>query len=178
MQRKDSGVTLIELIIVLSIMLILVGAFIPSFSKIIDSTRQQTSLQSLHRITQYARTKAITQGFIVTVCGSTNGSECTKHWNNAEVLVFHDANNNHQYDEEETLYQQLNITSNTIEWRGSNRAYMRYHPRGYLLDWGRYTYCPSNKNTQHKQLVFNRMGRAYLNSPTTEELNDKGICQT
>ena len=176
MLRKDSGVTLLELLITLSIIFVLT-AFAPGFSKLIAKTQQETSLQSLYRISQFARTKAVTQGLVVTLCGSNNGSECTKHWQNSEVLVFHDINNNHEYDDGDTLFQQRNITESNIEWRGSNRNYMRFHPKGYLMDWGRYTFCADNEKIQKKQLVFNRMGRAYINTPTQEELSNSNLCQ-
>lgn len=169
------GFTLLEVLVTLSIIVLLSALSAPIFSSI-EKNRQLSALRRLYQINQYARSLAINRNQVITLCGTTDGAVCTKEWDNASVLVFFDENDNHQLDTDEILYQNQQFSDSLIHWRGSNRDYMRYHPKGYLFDWGRYTYCPNDDSTNAHQLVFNRMGRAYKKTADSAYLSEKSLC--
>ena len=169
------GFTLLEVLVTLSIIILLSALSAPIVSNI-EKNRQLAVLRSLYQINQYARSLAINRNQVITLCGTTDGAACTKEWVDASVLVFFDVNDNHVLDIDETLYRNQHFADSLIHWRGSNRNYMRYHPKGYLLDWGRYIYCPNNDSTSAYQLVFNRMGRAYKKIADSSYLSEKSLC--
>ena len=73
---EQSGFTLIELIITLSILTILVTLAVPSFQNLIASSRISTTTNDFHASLAYARSEAIRRGQRVTVCVSTDGVQC------------------------------------------------------------------------------------------------------
>jgi type IV fimbrial biogenesis protein FimT len=75
MSHFNSGFTLIELMIALSIVIILMAIGIPSFQSIITSSNISAESNALLGDLQYARSQAIKQGLPVRVCAAnTNGS--------------------------------------------------------------------------------------------------------
>ena len=166
------GFTLVELLVVVSILLIL-GLNIPNISNTIEKNRLETALRQLNHLVQFTKISAIKNKKIITLCGSIDGKACIKDWHHAAILIFDDKNKNHQRDSDEQLYKNVSLDHNIIiEWRGSNRPYMRYDPRGFLLDWGRYTFCSKNKE-RSLQLVLNRAGRSYRSTINATELKKK-----
>jgi type IV fimbrial biogenesis protein FimT len=90
-----SGFTLLELITVMSIAAILMAIGVPSYRSVTTSSRMSTEINSLWADMQFARSEAMKQGLPVTVCVSTNGSDCTgsAHWHGGWI-AFSDSNRN------------------------------------------------------------------------------------
>ena len=177
MKNTHLGFTLVELMMVISILMTL-GLSAPSFHRLITSHKDKTSLDNLYRLSQYAHSLAITEGKTITVCGSKDGINCIKNWKKANVVVFSDSNNNKKIDSSDHIFKSMAVSSTTVRWRGSNRNYMRFHPEGYAIEWGRYSICPHDSNNHTvKQLVFNRMGRAYQKSVALSEKKYQKLCK-
>ena len=70
--RKSSGLTLIELMVVLAIAAILVTLAVPSFTRLIKSTTISNSVNTFMADLRYARSEAVRLGGIVTMCRSDN----------------------------------------------------------------------------------------------------------
>jgi len=174
-RSSKAGFTLIELLMAIAISIILGLLSLRSFDYL-DKTRQDTELRRLYQLAQLARSTAINQQKVITLCGTVDGYECTKDWQGAEVLIFHDQNKNRRLDDEEYLLKKMATGDAVVHWRGSNRRFMRFHPEGYLMDWGRFTYCPKHKKEKPRQLVFNRRGRGYFTEAARGYLDNKGIC--
>lgn len=172
---SHAGFTLIELLIALTISLLLGLLSFQSFSYL-ETTRQQTELRRLYQLSQLARSTAVNEQKVITLCGAGKDLVCTKDWQGTSILVFHDQNKNRQLDSNEQLLKKIATGNALIHWRGSNRRFMRYHPEGYLMDWGRFTYCPRDKKTKPRQLVFNRRGRGYFTEASQGYLQEKKLC--
>lgn len=170
------GFTLIELLTVIAILSIL-GAFTPKLFPLLQSSKNDAALRKLYQLSQYTRQKAITRGKTIILCGSHNSQTCSKDWNQANVLIFEDTNKNYQLDNNETLFIKENFKGQKISWRGSNRAYMRYHPEGYLLEWGSYTICPNDEDLWVEKLILNRSGRAYKKKIPINEHKKTSACK-
>ncbi len=71
------GFSLIELLVALTIGIILVGIAAPQFSAIMQKQQASSEINNLLNDMQYARSEAIKQGQLVTLCASSNGTSCS-----------------------------------------------------------------------------------------------------
>jgi type IV fimbrial biogenesis protein FimT len=89
---------MIELLTVVSIVGILLGIGVPSFRYVTTSNRVSAEVNALLSDMQFARSEAVKQGQMVTVCPSTNQNQCDANsttWQNGWI-VFSDINGNQQ----------------------------------------------------------------------------------
>lgn len=100
--RKDSGFTLIELMVTVTVAAVLLGVGIPSFTQLIKNNRKTTVVNSLVTDIHKARAEAYARNQRVVLCqgnGSTaapdcaGGGEWTQGW-----IAFVDANTNGNFD--------------------------------------------------------------------------------
>jgi len=74
---QQAGFTLIELMIVITILAIFVVVGVPNFQNLIGDNRLSTQANSLVSSLQLARSEALKLRTPVTVCRSTNGTSCS-----------------------------------------------------------------------------------------------------
>jgi len=102
--KSNSGFTLIEIIVVLTIIGIIMGMTVPAMRNFLQ--RQQLSSQSQDFFTavNLARSDAIRRGKRVTICQSPDSATCTVlgNWDQGWI-VFADPNNNATVDAGEEL---------------------------------------------------------------------------
>jgi type IV fimbrial biogenesis protein FimT len=92
-----AGVSLMELLIVLTIAAVLMGVGGASYKSITTSYRISGEINGLLGDMQYARSEAIKQGQNVVICVSTTGTDCTAgntNWNQGWI-VFVDTTGTH-----------------------------------------------------------------------------------
>ncbi|HEY1898544.1 MAG TPA: GspH/FimT family pseudopilin [Steroidobacteraceae bacterium] len=90
-----TGVSLLELMVVLTIVAILLGVGTSSYKSITASYRISSEINGLLGDMEYARSEAIKQGENAVICVSTTGTDCTANnvnWN-LGWIVFLDPNN-------------------------------------------------------------------------------------
>lgn len=120
------GITLVELLVVLTIAAIVVSTAVPSFTWSISSYRISSQVNGWIGDLQYTRAEAIKRGQTVTLCASQNGSSCTTSTSNWQSgwIVFADANGNATVDGgEAVLRAQAPLTGgNTFSADNSVRA--------------------------------------------------------
>ncbi len=93
---RMTGVTLIEMMMVITVAAILMGIGVPSYRYVTTSNRVSTEVNDLLGDMQFARSEAIKEGQSVTVCPSSNGTSClagTTTWQQGWI-VFSDVNGN------------------------------------------------------------------------------------
>ncbi|WP_462328776.1 GspH/FimT family pseudopilin [Thiohalocapsa halophila] len=74
--RRSRGVTLVELMITISVLVILTTIGIPSFSTLIHNNRVARVANDLTLAMTLARSEAVKRGAPVRVCASANGVDC------------------------------------------------------------------------------------------------------
>jgi type IV fimbrial biogenesis protein FimT len=97
---QQAGVTLVELLTVMVIVVILMAIGVPSFRYVTTANRMANEMNSLVLDLQYARSEAVREGQYVTVCiaGSTGSSPAcaglaTTTWQKGWI-IFSDLSNN------------------------------------------------------------------------------------
>ena len=101
--RGARGFSLVELIVVMTIVGIVIGIAVPSYKYVTNSNRVSSEVNQLLGDMQYARSEAVKEGAPVTVCPSTNATTsstptCTgaATWNTG-WMIFSDVQGTGQF---------------------------------------------------------------------------------
>jgi type IV fimbrial biogenesis protein FimT len=131
-----TGFTLPELLIVLLITSILLSIGIPSFRYVTTANRISSEVNGLLGDMQYARSEAIKQGLPVTVCASTNQTQCdggaAPAWQHGWI-TFLDTNGNQQVDAGEAIIRAQVPFSSTDTFLPDNGTFgaVTFNREGY-----------------------------------------------
>lgn len=94
--KMQSGMTMIEMMVVMAVVGILLGLGVPSYRYVTNSNRMSAEVNALLGDMQFARSEALREGRTVSVCISSTGTSCssgsTYTWQSGWV-VFSDLNN-------------------------------------------------------------------------------------
>lgn len=155
-----NGFTLIELMVVLLIFSSLSMVAVPSFLQF--QQRQATSIKAIKvkRMLEFARNIAITKNKEVKVCLVTSDYRCTKE-NGNRLLLFHDQNNNHQWNEEDQKYRDISVGSLALKLSVSGgRRYIRFKPTGESKESGNIQVCDKKADNDYgRQVIVFRSGQ-------------------
>jgi len=109
--KKNKGFTLVEILVVASIISITLAIGMPSLKNATKKNTMAGQINSFIGLTNYARSEAIKRGTTISICASnTNGTACSTIWNNG-AIAFIDSNSNGTFEGGDTL---LRVTGNII----------------------------------------------------------------
>ena len=131
---RQSGVTMIELVIGLTIAAILATIAAPSFSRFINDTRQSSTITELVSALNHARSEAIKRNTWVLVCPrDATGNDCGTNWTNGWVVCHVDTSASESCSASTTdnpnpiaIHQAINLN---LTLTGST-AIIRFNPNG------------------------------------------------
>jgi type IV fimbrial biogenesis protein FimT len=166
MQNRQSGITLVEIIITLTILMVLIGVGIPGLKQTLDRVSGDTLMQDIMTAVALAKQTAILENRMVTFCRSDDGFSCRGKWHEGSI-VFTDANADHVLNGDDRLVYRFppspvsgSLTFNSF----GNRQYLQITPMGFTNNQnGNFTFCPADKNPgQARQVIINPAARTRL----------------
>ncbi len=86
LMNKQHGFTLVELMITLVIAAIMVSIAIPSFNGMINRNQTMSTANDLLADIQLARSEAIKQDKLITLCPSSDASTCSGSWTDGWIV--------------------------------------------------------------------------------------------
>ena len=166
---NQSGLTLLELMVVLAVSAILLGIGIPSFASFTTNTRLANATNELVASLHLARSEAIKRSSRAVMCPSATGDACTESggWHQG-WLVFHDANDNAILDADEAviLSRPALPTGIRVTSKDSTARYISYAPTGGTkqttgaFQAGTLTVCSdSGSSNAVRKVIISRTGR-------------------
>jgi type IV fimbrial biogenesis protein FimT len=133
LRARASGITLIELLVTMTVVVILLSIGVPSFRYVTNANRIAGEVNGLLGDLQFARAEAVKEGQTVTVCRSSTGKSCQdlisweKGW-----IVFADANGDHTVDAGETILRIQAPFASSDTFRADNGvSYVTFNREGF-----------------------------------------------
>jgi type IV fimbrial biogenesis protein FimT len=166
---KAFGFTLVELLAVLAIVSILLGAGVPAFNGMMRSAKLTTATNDLFGSFLLARGEAAKRGSRAVVCKSSDGTTCSAAggWEQGWI-VFHDADNDGARDVNEPIVTHVQALPADLRVSGNLNVvrYVSYAPTGEArlssggFQAGTITIChPSLRGGEARNIVINSTGR-------------------
>ena len=179
MKTSTKAFTLIELMLSLSIVSILLGGAIPSFSNIIENTKVDSNLQTLTQTLQLSRISAITENSMVTLCPSSSGMNCDSNWSSG-YISFIDHNGDRQLNEKDTILTQVNNIDKklVIYWKVfGNKKSLQWLSTGITNHQnGSFILCYNNKKQNARGLFITKAGRVrFSKDSNNDEIHENAV---
>lgn len=154
------GISLLEMLVVITIVALLATAAIPSLGSIVQGSQRRATVNEMLGFFSLARREAVVNGKIVTLCPLDPDNRCGRDWN-ADLHLFEDRMNTRQLASPDNLLAILPAPkAGYRKVRSLSRSYFQFRPNGMILsDLGNITWCPDSKDpTQAAQLLISRGG--------------------
>lgn len=164
--RTQHAFTLVELLIVLTLVAITGNIAIPALQDFLERNQQQVLYHQISRALQHARSYAVTHRVSVELCASNDGLSCTSDWSHGWLL--------RELNQKSTIaVTLLHIDQQRLQSNKSEQKIIFHSngtsPRGN----GRFYSCYKGKVSW--QLVINRQGRLRT-EPDSENITEAALC--
>ena len=171
------GVTLIETITVIAVIIITAGIALPGYGQFLNSNRQTTAINQFSTTLAQARYNAVNRMQRVVLCPSTNKTDCTGgyEWQQGYIsFVDNDRDRNRDPSEEILVVTEEQASPLTIR-TSIGRQRIIFHTSG-ASPGSNSTIRFCTENIAGKALVLSNTGRARLarKKPNGDEIN----CET
>jgi type IV fimbrial biogenesis protein FimT len=134
-KRHSAGVTILELVIVISIVAVLMLIGVPSFKYMTTANRISAEVNALIGDMQFARAEGIKEGHQVVACASTDGLTCnnTNTWQGGWV-VCSDTNNSGNCDAGDPVFRTQKAFNSTDTFTASgNTSAVLFNREGFAI---------------------------------------------
>jgi type IV fimbrial biogenesis protein FimT len=140
MKHNQSGFSLIELMITISIFAILVAMAAPSFNNVIVGNKLASARDNLVSALQFAKTEAISRNTEVAICPSTDSATCSgsEDWSDGWI-IYEDTGAGTTSTVGTIIRVQAEVSNIEVVHNGHRNTltpdlFIRYIPRGYASD--------------------------------------------
>lgn len=164
MNIKETGFTLVELLITLAIFVILVTVGVPSFKNTYEQIRADNGIREIQQALSYARNQAISYGATVTMCANNNGS-CGTDWGDGYLIYVSD-NGGTMLQGESGEDAMLKVHSgfdskDFVSFSGGNLV--RFNSAGLASASGTFTYSPGSSSSAYSTTsVLSSSGKSQI----------------
>lgn len=154
---RQHGLTLLELIVTLTVVTLLAGLALPSFSQLSRHLKTGTATDTVRSMVNMARSEAVKRGTRVIVCPSLDGAVCTGQ-SASDLLVYSDHNRDGDPDPgSQPIARQALVETVSLSY---NRPYLAFSPRGHAYGTnGSFSICLPNDLTAGAMLIISNTGR-------------------
>jgi len=163
--RRDSGFTLIELMIAVALVAILLATAVPALDDFTNDARQTGAINDFISSIHIARNTAITTNSRVTMCASASGANCEAASWDSGWIVFADLNSNGSLDAGETIASASAAVDDLNIQSGEFPAALMYRPNGRAMtnaltgNSGEFTVCDFRGAEHAKVILVELSGR-------------------
>ncbi len=161
--KKQKAVTLIELIVTMTLIMITSLLVLPVWHDKLQYEGMMSHINQLYVSLNYARRQSIARGYTVTVCGSSGLKQCDGQWS-AGHIVFVDKDKSGQVKDDFDLLRVKAAPNHygTWTWKSfQQHPYLQFLPSGFTRRQnGTFIYCPNNGDIKFASaLVVSQSGR-------------------
>lgn len=167
--KKNSGFTLLEIMIILVVVSILTMIAIPSMTTFTQNDRLTTNINTLVGHLAYARSEAVKTSQQVVVCASNDAATCSGGWTDGWIVYIDaDADNSFTAGEQVIRAQQALDGNNTLTATGIG-AQIVYDNRGFVnaASVGSMLLCDDRSGPHGKTVRITTTGRVRLETDST-----------
>jgi type IV fimbrial biogenesis protein FimT len=152
---KPDGFSLLEILVVLTIMFIVLAMAIPSERIFLTNAKLNVMRLQLQRAIHLARSEAITRGEIITLCGSSDKNMCSSDWNDGYIIL----------ENTKIIYIFYGTPHlGQLHWRAFSShqsQQLQYLPSGMSnIENGTFWYCLPKEKKPRWAIVISQSGRA------------------
>lgn len=163
--RRAQGLTLIELMIVISIVTILMLIVVPSMRSFIEESHQASTRDLLVDTVYRTQQEAIRSNLSAYICPSATGTKCDSGWTTGGGwIAYLDLDRNNKYSTDDSIIvAQPAISAKSIK---SSEVNIRFLPTGHATE-ATISVCSHEATIEDRQISVNRVGRVEYAAPST-----------
>jgi len=163
--RRESGFTLIELMIGIGLTALLMSMAVPALSLFVSNARQTGAVNDFVASMHVARSTAITTNSRVTLCASSSGNSCQPvDWNQGWI-VFTDLDSDQALDAGETVLSRSDAVDGLDIESAEFSRFIMFRPNGRVMNAsingssGQFTVCDKRGADKAKVMIIELSGR-------------------
>ena len=159
---KDSGFTLIELMIVLVIISVIVSLGAPALSETVKRNQLQTQANRILSTLTLTRSEAVKRNQAVSICRSSDGASCTGDWGDGWIVFTNiDSDDTVDIGVDTVIRVYSGLKSNyTLSGAVSADTLTYYADGSYAGDAGSIDICAVDADVIHNwSVILNTVGR-------------------
>ena len=167
-RTAQRGFTLIEMMVAVALTALLLSMAVPALDIFVSNARQTGAINDFVSTIHQARSTAVTTNTRVTICPSSNGTNCEAvGWNNGWI-VFSDHNSNQLIDGTDAIVTSSTEVRGLTMQSGEFGLAMQYRPNGRVTNAGangnsgQFTVCDERGASYAKVVIVDLSGRPRL----------------
>lgn len=164
MTTKQTGFTLIELMVTIAVLAILLSIAIPSFQNMVLNNRIAAQANQVITAFNYARSEAVKRAAPATVCSTNDGAACagSKNWSTG-WMVFADANGNGTVDAGDTVLRVWPALGGSNTLNAGTNLRITFTATGVATGFGdTFRLCDKRGAAEARSVDINVMGRSFV----------------
>lgn len=163
--RRENGFTLIELMIAVGLTGLLLSMAVPALDIFVANARQTGTINDFVSTIHQARSTAVTTNRRVTICPSSNGTNCeVVGWNNGWI-AFADPDSDRNVDNDETILASVGSVDGLTLQSAEFGTFLTYRPNGRVMNAsvngsaGAIAFCDDRGPEHAKVMIIDLSGR-------------------